>query len=143
MVSFLVICIFAGCLLGGLAWIRNRRDSEFTPAPKIARENRTQFKAVEVCPGSVCCQAAMESAGKRILLEHSPRMPLDKCDRIADCKCTYINHLDRRAGDDRRNPFGSLSQAGMIGMQEANLRAGMDRRESVDSDLDNLEYEKE
>jgi hypothetical protein len=136
MVTFLIICVFVACLLGGLAWYRSKRDSESTPAPKIARDSRTHFKAVEVCPGPVCCQAAMDSAGKRILLEHSPRMPLDKCDRIEDCKCTYINHRDRRAGDERRNPFGSLSQAAIISMQEANQRSSTGRRTTDEGDLD-------
>jgi len=130
MTTFVTICILIAALLGGLAWRRNKAAAEFRPAEGFTPATRKQFKSIEVCPGPVCCGAAMDMAGKRQLLEHSPRLPLDKCDRIRDCNCTYINHSDRRAGDDRRNPYGSLSKAGQIGMREANKREGMDRRAS-------------
>jgi hypothetical protein len=134
MAAFVIICLLAAGVLGGLAWRRQKADSEFKPAEKITPSNRKTFKSIEICPGSDSCQVAMDHAGKRILLEHSPRLPLDRCDRINDCNCTYINYSDRRAGDDRRNPYGSLSQAGAIGMRDANKRAGMDRRATTKAD---------
>jgi hypothetical protein len=134
MTVFVTICVLAACLLGGLAWKRHKASSVHLPAEKVTRANRKNFKSIEICPGPVCCKAAVDHAGKRLLLERSPRLPLDKCDRIRDCNCTFINHSDRRASDDRRNPYGSLSTSGAIGMRDANQRAGMDRRSSSNTD---------
>ena len=110
-----------------------------TKAPqKVARRN---FKGATVQPGENCCQAVREFSKTRFLVEEAPRLPLERCDRIAECACKYHNHPDRRSGEDRRHVFGSLSTAGKIGSADANHRTGMDRRSSVDAELENIDFE--
>jgi len=116
-----------------------RRVVPKTVAPKkVARRN---FKGASVQPGDNCCQAVREFSKTRFLVEEAPRLPLERCDRIADCVCKYHNHPDRRSGDDRRHLFGSLSTAGKIGSDDSNHRTGMDRRSSIDAELQNIDFE--
>lgn len=104
-------------------------------------KQRTEFRAASVQPCANACESALRAAGKRVLLEEVPRLPLDTCDRIRECSCRYEQHSDRRSGEDRREQFGSLSTSGKIGQDVLNMRSGLDRRANVDSDLDNLEFE--
>lgn len=105
---------------------------------KPARRN---FKGASIQPGDKCCQAVRELTGKRFLVEETPRLPLERCDRIGECLCKYHNHPDRRADEGRRNVYGSMSAVGEIGMSDSNKRTGMDRRASVESELENIEFE--
>ena len=143
METFIGILLLAGMLFGGLAWWKQRSHELEVEEERSHRGPRKDYLAVEIAPGPNCCKAAKEAASQRLLLEHAPRLPLDDCDRLAECKCTYVNFPDRRCGEDRRNPYGSLSKAGVIGMAEANQRAGLDRRKSVNSDYDKLDYERQ
>jgi hypothetical protein len=102
---------------------------------------RTEFRAASVQPCPNACAAALRAAGKRVLLEEVPRLPLDTCDRIQECSCLYEQHADRRSGEDRREQYGSLGTGGKIGQDIINMRSGLDRRSNVDDDLDNLEFE--
>jgi hypothetical protein len=102
---------------------------------------RTNFTAASVVPGENACEAALSAKGKRSLTEDSYRLPLDACDRIQECTCTFQQHSDRRDGGDRRNEFGSLSTSGTIGSDFTNQRSGLERRQNSESDLDDLDYE--
>ena len=154
MFTYIVILL----LLAGLAfspvvlgyWRRRNAELELNhPLAPVARtavgeelpKQRSEYRAASVLPCQKACQAAIMAKGKRILVEAAPRLPLDTCDRIRECTCTYEQHADRRNGEDRRNDFGSLSTGGGIGQDYSNLRSGLERRAYVDTDLDFLEYE--
>lgn len=107
-------------------------------APRPAK--RTNYRAVSVLPCENACAAAHAFAD-RVLTEDAPNLPLDTCDRIRDCSCRYEQHADRRAGEDRRATFGSLSKVGQLGHQGINYRSGLDRRAGGDSEFDDIEYE--
>ena len=113
------------------------------PQPKATetKPRRRNFKGASVKPGNICCQAVRELSEKRYLVEEAPRLPLESCDLIGECECTYHNQPDRRSGDDRRNLFGSLSTSGEIGSQISNIRSGMDRRSSSEEEFEGIEFE--
>jgi len=112
------------------------------PQPKATvKARRRNFKGASIKPGNKCCQAVRDLDDKRYLVEEAPRLPLESCDLIGECECTYHNHPDRRAGDDRRNLFGSLSTSGEIGSQVSNIRSGMDRRSSSEEEFEGIEIE--
>lgn len=115
--------------------------SKGSAARKGVLPQRSQYKAVSVHATEGCCKDALALHDRRLLLEEAPRLPLETCDRIGECQCTYRNHADRRSGDDRRNIVGSLSKAGQIGAEISNVRCGMDRRASVDADLEEIIFE--
>lgn len=112
------------------------------PKPEVTtKARRRNFKGASIQPGDKCCQAAREQANTRYLVEEAPRIPLERCDLIGECVCKYHNHPDRRAGDDRRNLFGSLSTSGEIGSEVSNIRSGMDRRSSSEEEFEGIEFE--
>ena len=121
--------------------IRARKPVSTDENATLGARTRCHFKATSIHKGDDCCHSAEKLHGKRFLLEDVPMLPLESCDRIGDCKCVYRNHADRRAGDDRRHLYGSLSKAGEIGMQGANKRSGMDRRAGSDDEYDDIEFE--
>jgi hypothetical protein len=102
---------------------------------------RSNFQAASIVPGENACEAATYAKGKRQLTEEMTRLPLEACDRIQECTCTFQQHSDRRDGGDRRNEFGALSTSGTIGSDFTNQRSGLERRQDGDSELDDLEYE--
>ena len=110
-------------------------------AKAVVPVKRTDYRAASVRPCENACAAALAAQSHRILLEETPRLPLDTCDRIRECACTYEQHTDRRSGDDRRNTFGSLSKVGAIGHEGINCRSGLDRRAGADSEFDDIEFE--
>jgi hypothetical protein len=75
----------------------------------------TRFHAVSLRTVPSSCDAAKALEGERFLSTAAPNIPLPDCD-APTCKCRYIHHDDRRASDDRRNPytqgFGSNSNTG-------------------------------
>jgi len=139
MLLFVFTCVLLAVLLGGLAWYKQRSARLERIAAAAAAARRKDFKAIEIKSGPDCCAAVKEHCGRRILLESSPRLPLEGCDRLAECQCTYINHDDRRGRENRRNPYGSLSQ-GSFGLRDANKRSGFDRRGSSESELTEIEF---
>jgi hypothetical protein len=56
-------------------------------------------------------------------------LPLPDCDAL-ECRCRFIHHKDRRAGRDRRSPFGPGGIGGHTGRYEQEQRKGTDRRKS-------------
>jgi hypothetical protein len=54
------------------------------------------WHAVSVVPGTSCCSAVREVAGKRYLSrEGPPSLPVKGCPMVA-CTCRYRHHDDRR-----------------------------------------------
>ena len=135
-------------ILGNMRRRSAKRDAG-RPHPPVARlkvrdlplPQRSNYRAASVLPCENACSAALAASSKRVLMDAVPRLPLDVCDRIQECSCTYEQHSDRRNGEDRRNEFGSLSKGGGIGQDYSNQRSGLERRVGMDSDLDKLKYE--
>jgi hypothetical protein len=59
------------------------------------------FRAVEIAPSLLCCEAAMQASGRRYLLSKVPRVPLVGCTMPTTCSCMYRKNADRRDGDRR------------------------------------------
>jgi len=84
--------------------------------PKITSD----FRAVEIVPGFLCCTAAKQAMGRSYLLRAAPRLPLMGCTMAANCSCKFLKNADRR-GSDRR----------WFGATEINrLFAGVESRKS-------------
>jgi len=91
---------------------------------------RRDFRAVSIKCGTDCCQAAKKLEGKRGFPSQIPRLPLSQC-KAETCSCTYVQHRDRRAGDDRRELMAGLSAS----LQNSNdRRARYDRRGDENAD---------
>ena len=67
----------------------------------------TQWRAVKIAPGLICCGAAEKLAGKVYLSRESPQLPMDGCIE-KNCRCKYVHLDDRRDGSDRRIKLGEL-----------------------------------
>ncbi len=72
-----------------------------------ALERKTDFRGVAILPGKCPCSAVLELGSCRYLLNDVPMLPLQDCSQ-PECDCYYVNFDDRRE-DDRRHPFGSLT----------------------------------
>lgn len=81
------------------------------------------FHGIAVEPGSRACQAVRQLAGKRYLSEEAPRLPLDECQCVQDCRCVYRHFSDRRT-DVRRDADMGLPYRHVPG----DKRAGAGRR---------------
>lgn len=68
-----------------------------------ANDPRT-FHAVTIVPARPCCKLVRRHGDTRYLTAEAPRLPLSGC-RVAECRCRYMHHEDRRI-EDRRNLFG-------------------------------------
>ncbi len=108
---------------------------------KAVKPVRRSFKAASIQAGSNCCQAIQELAEDRYLLDKLPRLPLDSCDRVASCKCSFTNHSDRREGDDRRIPTTAFRGIVEDGSRDVNNRSGKDRRTGFNDELKNISFD--
>ena len=124
------------------ARLNKQLDPAISPKAATKSSRRRSFKGAAINPCENSCEASKALAGKRFLVEHAPRLPLEGCDRIAGCTCKYHNYPDRRQDEERRNVYGALSTVGEIGMKASNKRSGIDRRSSsLDSELDRIELD--
>jgi len=115
---------------------RQLAKTKSAPA-KLARRS---FKAASVHGRPGCCQGAKDLEEIRFLLDDLPTLPLDACDRLADCQCTFTHHSDRREGD-RRNPCRAFSTAGAdSGAEGINRRSGMGRRAGLGDELQDIKF---
>lgn len=122
-------------LLAIWLFIRSRQSSESKdeqPAIRSSQAN-TAYHAVSIKFSSNACDAAKEMEGRRFLSTAAPKLPLASCQTL-DCSCRFVHHKDRRAGRDRRSPFGPSGFGGATGNYEQELREGKDRRVSDDDD---------
>jgi hypothetical protein len=69
-------------------------------APK-AQSTGGAYRAVSLAPSLMCCAAATQVRGKRVLLREAPQLPLKACSMAKDCKCKFLKNADRRDGDRR------------------------------------------
>ena len=119
-------------------WLYLRRRGQAKAANETVAANEekaadTTYHAVSIRIGKEACAAAKSMAGQRFLSTEAPRIPLPECD-TANCKCHFIHHKDRRAGKDRRSPFGAGSVGGGSGRFGVERRQTPDRRKSDDED---------
>ena len=98
-----------------------RRKTEGKRPPLGALGNI--FHGIAIEPGSRSCEAVRELAGKRFLSEDAPRLPLDECQCVPDCRCVYRHFSDRRT-DVRRDVDMGLPHRQVPG----DKRAGTGRR---------------
>ncbi len=118
-----------------------KREGNPRPTRKVsaARSDRrvsqesSEYHAVSIRPGRRECDAVKALDGQRILANEAPRLPLPGCD-IVDCECSYVHYKDRRAGRDRRTPFGSGGISPITGSYEQERRSGDERRHEDDDD---------
>ena len=88
---------------------------------------RFQYRGVSIKCGDNPCHSAQRLEGRRGLHSQIPKLPLSTCD-AEKCHCRYEQHDDRRAGEDRRETYSSMSAARVPGQDDR--RAGIDRRRS-------------
>ena len=128
-----VASLFAiAALIGLFIFVRRRSAQEnVRPAPRnnplSAQSNK--FHAVSIKYSQNACQAARDMEGRRFLSSAAPRIPLPECDAM-ECSCKFVHHKDRRAGKDRRNPWGQGLGSTGTGNYRQEQRGGSDRRAS-------------
>ncbi len=78
-----------------------------TPSASSGRPGTgSRFPAVSLVPSPLCCPAATQAMGKRVLFSEAPRLPLPACTMSEDCSCKFRKSSDRRDCD--RRLFGAL-----------------------------------
>jgi hypothetical protein len=87
--------------------LRPKRSQSKSSASIREDRSSTQWRAVQIAPGLMSCEAAGKLAGEVFLSSESPRLPLDGCIE-KDCRCKYVHLQDRRDGGDRRIELGEF-----------------------------------
>ncbi len=95
------------------------------PAGKKTSSLNTQWKAVKVKTGLMCCKPVENMRGKVYLIADTPEFPLKDC-KVKSCECKYIHMDDRRAGDDRRESTEFLND--LYDLHKKDRRKIKDRR---------------
>ncbi|MDH3219437.1 MAG: hypothetical protein OEO19_07890 [Gammaproteobacteria bacterium] len=129
MIAFAVVIVVVVFLLIGL-FRKSRRSRPSKPARKPTsgiERSSTQWRAVKIDPGLICCDAVMQLTGQVFLARLSPTLPLENCTE-KDCRCKYIHLEDRRSGGDRRVELGELGA--FLPATLSNRRRQTDRRET-------------
>lgn len=91
---FLFVAIMVGALVYSLT-------AELEP-PDIDVIEDHPYPAVKIQPCKNACQAATQTSPIVFLSSQAPKLPLNACDRIADCGCQFRHFGDRRQHEDRR-----------------------------------------
>ena len=68
-----------------------------------------RYHCVEVIGGPHACATAQALKGQRVLSADAPRLPLETCDKSADCRCVFRHFDDRRRGPRRADERGDLA----------------------------------
>jgi hypothetical protein len=129
--------IAIAALLVLYAFIKRRGSgNDVRPVARRASSavSSTKFHAVSLKFASSACEAARNMDGKRFLSTAAPRIPLPECD-APECKCRFLHHKDRRAGDDRRNLYAHGYSSGSTGKHEVEQRKGRERRDDDPEDF--------
>ncbi|MGH8223086.1 MAG: hypothetical protein ACREQZ_08935 [Woeseiaceae bacterium] len=128
------IALLALVALVAVAVLLRRRSAATAHRPAAPRpatsETTTAYQAVSIKYSANACAAAKELDGRRFLSGAAPRLPLRDCD-VLECNCRFVNHKDRRSGDDRRNPYQS-GIAADTGQHPQEQRQGRERRKDAD-----------
>ena len=123
-------------VLGYLWYVRQQTPHHHlpqTPAslskPLLAKTQEkaetSDYRCVVIKTGQQTCAKVRELAGKPILLNEAPLLPLTECD-VARCNCKFTRHEDRRM-NDRRTFFGAAKE---IMENHRENRKRTDRRKS-------------
>ncbi len=115
-------------------WLFVRKRQKGRPQTRQPGPNQSadqSYHAVSIKFDAKACDAARALEGRRFLSAAAPRLPLPDCD-VLECRCRFVHHQDRRAGTDRRSPFGAGSFGSGTGRFETDKRAGNDRRAEDD-----------
>jgi len=115
-----------------LIFVRRPKEQEKGRPAKVERRTApakadTRFHAVSLKSLSSACDAAKAMEGERFLSTEAPNIPLAECDATS-CKCRYVHHKDRRATEDRRNPYTQGFGGGNTGTFEEEQRKTGERR---------------
>jgi hypothetical protein len=115
---------------------RLRRGTAETQPPPADRPKppASAYHAVSIKLSDFPCAAAKGIAGQRFLSSEAPKLPLPGCTNASTCACRFIHHKDRRAGKDRRSPFGPAGFGPATGKYAHEKRTGQDRRSGDDDD---------
>jgi len=130
-----IVAIVALILL--YLFVRRRGNSENVrpyQQQKTSVNPANKFHAVSIKFKNNACGAAKKMEGKRFLSSAAPRIPLPDCDAL-ECSCRFVHHKDRRATDDRRNPYGQGLGGGSTGSYETEQRKRGERRDDSPDDF--------
>lgn len=108
-IALAIVAVAIVFLLSRRSGKSTRRNSPARTRSATAQAERstTQWRAVKIAPGLLCCDAVGKLTGQVFLATESPQLPLEGCDE-KDCRCKYIHLEDRRSGGDRRLELGEL-----------------------------------
>jgi len=110
-----------------------RRTAAAEPAESAPIQTKPQYAGVEVIPGSSdCCAAVTVIAGRRLLADEAPYLPLANCDQPR-CRCRYQQYDDRRTDARRDADVGIRSMADLYNDSGRSTKTG---RRVKDSDGD-------
>ncbi len=134
MTKLLIVLVLV--LLVGWLFIRNRqgRAPVVTKSRRRLPTSKKNYHAVSIKFEPYACSAAKALDGTRFLADTAPRLPLPDCD-VADCKCHFAHHKDRRSAKDRRSVFTSSGYSEATGKHETERRRVADRRHDDDDDF--------
>ena|SRR5450631_1942378 len=112
-----------------------RQTNLASPLMKIASEPRkaNRWHSVSVVSKGYCCEASTDLSGRRFLSQDAPRLPLAKCTKGSDCRCSYQHHEDRRSEPRRRQDVGGL----WLEQYHGNERRTVRGRRATDAPLNN------
>ncbi len=95
-----------------------------SPIEKVSANARPDYRSVQILPkGGVACDAVLALNRKRILVQNTPKLPLDDCDQD-QCQCVYRRFDDRR-GELRRTADVAYDIASQI--RDSDLRSAISR----------------
>lgn len=108
-IALAIVAVAIVFLLSRRSGKSTRRNSPARTRSVTAQADRstTQWRAVKIMPGLLCCDAAGKLTGQVFLAAESPQLPLEGCSE-KDCRCRYMHLEDRRSGGDRRLELGEL-----------------------------------
>lgn len=136
--SYIVIVIVIVVALVVAYAIMRKRKSGDNVRPDENQNTESQsgssFHAVSLKYAANACQAAVDMDGRRFLSGAAPRIPLPGCD-AHECRCKFLHHEDRRANEDRRNPYGQGTGIGAAGQLLQEQRDSSERREDPPDDI--------
>ena len=93
-----------------------------------------EFRGVEVIPDTnACCNAVEALAGRRLLADEAPQLPMPDCDQVS-CECRFQQYSDRRT-DLRRDADAGIGTLADMFVTD-NARAERPGRRSADQEDD-------